>query len=243
MFARDGADRLLHPRLHELWQSMESSSHLIFIEIGKQAKNASTKAGEMIIERVDPSGGQHTVNVQLFLSTVDRAFAEKRLPQGAEPFWPFAELFGSSRYAEVLGHELAHVERVFADPNYLRLYMEIDRELSSYCSRRKIRKGQVLDQEEQKHLQRIDFSVNEVEKPAAAAEAEIWRELIASEEGWGSTLLRAVMISRGSRVLRAQPVKYPEVHLTALGEIPFSRAMTAAVPATSPVLMHHGMSR
>lgn len=182
VFAKDRFNRLLHPRLHGLWQSVERSGHLIFVELRKREEASNTKAGDMTIERVDPDGDQHLVSVRLFLSTIDRASAAKRLPPGAEQFEPFAGLGRKARYAEVLGHELAHVERVLADPNYLRLYTELDRELSSYCSRRNTRKGQDLDQEEQKQLERIDILVNEIERPVVTAEAEIWRELTASQE-------------------------------------------------------------
>ena len=181
VFAKDGANRLLHPRLQELWQSAEGSGHLIFVELGEHAKGASSKAGEMVLEKVDQGGGQHIISVRLFLSTINRAFAVKSLPCGADQFEPFAGLSRKARYAEVLGHELAHVERVLADPNYLRRYTELDRELSSYCSGRNIRKGQELDQEEQKHLERIDILVDEIERPVVAAEAEIWLELVTME--------------------------------------------------------------
>jgi hypothetical protein len=179
VFAENSSNQLLHPGLHGLLQSMESSNHLIFIEIGKQAKNASTKAGEMVIEKVDPIGNQHIITVQLFLSTINRASTGKGLPRGAEQFSPMAGLVGSSRYAEVLGHELAHVERVLRDPEYLRLYIELDKELASYCSALNGRYSQGLDQEAQIHLQRIDSLVDKIEKPVVAAEAEIWRELAA----------------------------------------------------------------
>jgi hypothetical protein len=182
VFAKDRANQLLHPRLQELWQSMESCNHLIFIEIGAQATNANTKAGEMVIEKADPSGVQHTVNVQLFLSTIGRAFVEKKLSRGGEQFSPFAGLSREERYAEVLGHEFAHVVRVLEDAHYQALYMELDRELSSYCSRRNGRNGQDLDQEAQKQLERIELLSNEVERPVVAAEAEIWRELTARSE-------------------------------------------------------------
>ena len=183
VFAKGRTNRLLHPRLHELWQSVERSGHLIFVELGKDAENASTKAGDMIVEKADPGGVQHIVTIRLFLSTINRAFAEKTLPRGAEQFAPFAGLSRKARYAEVLGHELAHVERLLGDPNYLSLYTELDRELRSYCSSRNNQDGQDRDQEVQKHLERIDSLVNEVETPAVAAEAEIWRELVAREVG------------------------------------------------------------
>jgi hypothetical protein len=183
VFAKDGANRLQHPRLQQMWQSAEGSGHQIFVELGRHAKDAPSKAGEMVLEKVDHSGGQHIVSIRLFLTTINRAPAAKKRSRGAEQFVPFAGLSRTARYAEVLGHELAHVERVLADPNYLRLYVDLDRELNSYCSSRSIRKGRDLDQEEQELLERIDFLVDEVEQPVMAAEAEVWRELALSEGG------------------------------------------------------------
>jgi hypothetical protein len=181
VFARDGANRSRHPKLQELWQSAEARADLIFVELGKCAKDATSKAGEMVLDRGDRGGGQHILCVRLFLSTINRASAVRRPPRGVEQFEPFAGLGRKARYAEVLGHELAHVERVLTDPNYLRLYTELDRELSSYGSGRNIRKGQYLDQDEQKQLVRIDILVDEIERPVLAAEAEIWRELVNRE--------------------------------------------------------------
>ena len=183
VFAKDGSGRLLHARLHELWHSVESSGHLIFIELPKQAENSTTKAGDMAIEKVDPLGDQHIIVVRLFLSTINRAYAEKEHPLDAEQFAPLAGLSRNARYAEVLGHELAHVERLLADPDYRSLYAELDRELSSYFSSRNNQTAGNSNQEAQRHLERIELLENEVERPAVAAEAQIWRELIAGEGG------------------------------------------------------------
>ncbi len=75
VFVKNGANRLLHRRLQELWQSAEGSGHLIFVELGKHAKNAPSKTGEMVLEKVDHGGDKHIVSVRLFLSTINRAFA------------------------------------------------------------------------------------------------------------------------------------------------------------------------
>lgn len=174
VFAKDRANRLLHPRLYGLWQSAESSGYLIFVGLDKPAENASSTAGDMVIEEVYPGGGQHIVSVRLFLSTINQAFA----PRSVERFAPFAGLSRKARYAEVLGHELAHVETILGDPDYLSLYTVLDKEMISYCSKRKSQNGQDWDQDAQRQLERIDFLVKEIEKPAVAAEAEIWRELV-----------------------------------------------------------------
>jgi hypothetical protein len=181
VFEKDSCELLLHPRLHELWQAAENSDHLIFVELGKHAKDAPTKAGEMTIEKADPVGAQHIIIVHLFLSTINRAFADNGLPQGADQFAPLAGLNRKARYAEVLGHELAHVERVLHDADYLGLYTELDRELASYSSICKSHHGRA--QGAQKQLERIDSLVSEIEGPALAAEAEIWRELVSGKGG------------------------------------------------------------
>ena len=80
VFSKDGSGRLLYPRLHELWQSTDSSRHLIFIELGKEAENSSTKAGDTAIQEVDPGSGHHIITVRLFLSTINRAFAKEGTP-------------------------------------------------------------------------------------------------------------------------------------------------------------------
>ncbi len=176
-FARDRLGRLLHPRLGELWQSVETSGHQVFIEFPGGVKMLSSKAGEFAIEKLDPSGRPHVVKIMLFLSTIDRAFAGKDVPRSAS-FAPLAGLGRKARYAEILGHELSHVAALFSDPGYLRLLTERDREVSELSVLRSGLNDSTSVQEIQKHAERVELLVRELEKSAVAAEVEIWHELL-----------------------------------------------------------------
>lgn len=103
--ARDAAGRLLHPTLEGLWQRVELSGHTIFIDM--RETSGQNKAGRFIIERIDPEGKNHTLSIQICISTIDRVDISKAA-QRADGFIPFEKLDPEKRYAEVLAHELAH---------------------------------------------------------------------------------------------------------------------------------------
>ena len=115
---------------------------------------------------VPPESTQKAVVlVRLNLGMIDRALASER-SRRADDFIPFAGLSKKQRYAEVLGHELAHVVRLLTRPDYLSLYQE----------------RQALADRRSQDVQCIGRLTSSIEKPAEAAEIEIWRELAASLE-------------------------------------------------------------
>jgi hypothetical protein len=174
--AEDRSGRPLHPRLYELWRSAQQSGHLIFIELVTGGQWTAYSAGEFVVEKLDPEGRQHILALRLFLSTIDRAstnFAAAGRPDG---FIPFQGLHGKARYAEVLGHELAHIVAMFNDSEYLRLQIEAHKVRDAFLLARHSMSKEAVDQKES--MIRL---TREAEKPAEAAEAEIWRELQASQ--------------------------------------------------------------
>lgn len=164
VIAKDRAGRLLHPRLYELWQAVEKSGHQVFIEFPGGVKKSSCKAGEFVIEKLDPSGRPHVVSIMLFLPTIDRAFAGKDVP-GSASFAPFAGLGRKERYVETLGHEMAHGAALFRDPGYLRLITERDREVGELSVLRSRLNDPTSDQEMQKRAEKLRLIVRELKSP------------------------------------------------------------------------------
>jgi hypothetical protein len=103
-------------------------------------------------------------------------------PRGAPPngFVPFAGLGKKQRYAEVLGHELAHAAWGIADPERTRLVMGLPGEVAAF-SRQVLAaaQGSKAIAERARELERLS---REVEEPAEAAEQAIWAELVAGQE-------------------------------------------------------------
>ncbi len=179
--ARDSHGSPLHPTLGGLWRAVEQSGHLVFIELITNKERASNVAGETVVEKFDPTGRMHSIRVRLFIPTIDRAYGGEQASQEGLQFIPFAGLRHKTRYAKVLGHELAHIEKALRDPDYLHLLREICMEQSAIASGVGA-DGQRLSEEVLKErLERVWPLVLESEKPALAAEAQIRRELLAGK--------------------------------------------------------------
>ncbi len=67
---------------------------------------------------------------------------------------------------EVPGHELAHIVRLLTDPDYRRLYWE----------------RQTLADTRSNDIQLLRRLIRSIEKPAEAAEVEVWREVMGGKE-------------------------------------------------------------
>ena len=179
--ARDPNGRPLHPTLDGLWRAVEQSGHLVFIELITDKERSSNMAGETVVEKLDPTGRMHSIRLRLFIPTIDRAYAGEQAPREGMAFVPFSGLRHETRYAQVLGHEPAHIDKMFRDPDYLPLVQEICTEQSAIAA------GVSQDGERlprtalQERSDCIWPLVLEAEKPALAAEAEIRRELLAGK--------------------------------------------------------------
>jgi hypothetical protein len=174
VLAQDRQGRPNHPKLYDLWQSVEASRHEVSVELIDGGVFYSNQAGKFTIEAFDPSGRHHICSIRLNLATIRRAFtkASAMRPDG---FVPMAELGEMERYAEVLGHELAHAVGIMQDPDYLRLYQDIQKEVAEY--ERHLNNPDGVQDDQETHLARIQIMQRAFEKRAEAAEVEIWREL------------------------------------------------------------------
>ena len=113
--AHDG--RPLYPALHRLFRELETSVHVIQIEMSRSSASSGT-AGRFLIETLGTNGG-HEGSIRLNLRTIDHAL------RGPQDEAVFARLGKHERRAQVLGHELAHAAWAFAEPDRARLVHEV----------------------------------------------------------------------------------------------------------------------
>ncbi len=161
VLAKDSEGRPTHPKLYGLYQQADISGLEIHIELSTD-RATLRPAGICRIEFGTESRRRDAVLIRLNLGMIDRAIASWATRR-ADGFIPLAGLSKRERYAEVLGHELAHVVRLLTDSNYRGLYLE----------------RQALADAGSQNIQAIRGLTSSIEKPAESAEAEIWRELTA----------------------------------------------------------------
>ena len=127
VFAEDIEGQPLHPTLRSLWDQLERSGHVIYIEMRGMGRAISNTAGVFHIERLDPEGLKHVAIIRLYPETIDRAYVGPAAgaPEG---FIPFQGLSKEERYAEVLGHEMAHAVDILSDLARARMVKEVVQE-------------------------------------------------------------------------------------------------------------------
>src|SRR5262245_13847189 len=74
IFAEDIEGQPLHPTLRRLWDQLERSGHVIYIEMRGMGHAISNTAGVFHIERFDPQGLKHQAVIRLYPEIIDRAY-------------------------------------------------------------------------------------------------------------------------------------------------------------------------
>jgi hypothetical protein len=180
VFAKDASGRLRYPKLNSLWRSVETSGNLVYVELPAPKARYDREAGKFVVEKSGFEGQKHIAVIRLCLPVIDEALVRKRA-RGSDGFIRFDGLRKEERYAEILGHELAHAVWVLGDQGHARLLQELIAEVEGFeRSRRRALHGAALDEQERQHLQRIEFLMTKIEGPAEMAEAEVWKELLES---------------------------------------------------------------
>jgi hypothetical protein len=166
--AQDRAGQPLHPALRRVWDTVEGSGHAVYVELPESKGNRSYVAGRFAVTKVDPEGKAHEAVLVLNLSVIDRVATS---PAAARTggFVPLAGLEKKARYAEVLGHELAHAAWTFAEPDRARLARPFSEGLAELVTESRQNGGAV---------ERVS---RELEAFAEAAEEVIWAELAAGQ--------------------------------------------------------------
>jgi hypothetical protein len=117
--ATNDSGRPLHPTLHRLWRDVESSRHVVRVEL-RRPSGSSAIAGRFRIETLGPDGRLEATLV-LNLKVVDRVLTGSPDAQ----LVPFQASGRVMRRAQVLGHELAHAAWAFAAPEQARLALDV----------------------------------------------------------------------------------------------------------------------
>jgi hypothetical protein len=176
--AVDRTGRPLHPRLFSLWQWAQTSGHTIYIELLDEKNTTTYNAGFLTIPEAGSDGAQPAAVIQLWSWVIENASVQKdvRRPDG---FVPFKGLGKLERYAQVVGHELAHAALQFNDPAYDSLCRELEKERAEFLSsRQQSHVGSTYDESTLQRLSRLASLTEQIEKPAQSTEVEIWRELL-----------------------------------------------------------------
>ncbi len=212
VLARDRLDRPLYPTLNRLWHQAEACGHLIYIEISdRRCPICSSPAGSCTIERIDPAGLRHVLAIRLDLNMIDRAHIGE-LARRLDGFIPLRGLSKEERYAEVLGHELAHAVQIALDPDYVRLYQEMNRKAREYMDIGGFQQGRPEDQ-------RLNIENRGLlERVAETTEKEIWRELTAGRHAGQKSRLCTDSVSCG-----IAPIPPGEILLAGRSDAPGNR--------------------
>jgi hypothetical protein len=181
VFAKDGSGQFRHPRLHGLWQWVGTSSHVIYVELPDPKDRCDHQAGKFKVEKYDPDGQKYTALIRLCLPVIDRALIRKRA-RGISGFIQYEGLGKEERYAEALGHELAHAVWILGDRNHARLIEDLEMEVNAFHTcRRNAVQGVTWDEQARQLLKRIESLTTRIELPAETVEEEIWQELLRNQ--------------------------------------------------------------
>ena len=182
VFAEDAEGEPLHPTLRDLWKRLERSGHVIYIEMRGGGRAVSNIAGGFYIERFDPEGVNHAAIIRLYPDTIDRAYIGPNARRH-EGFIAFQGLGREERYAEVLGHEMAHAVRILSDLTRARMVEEVIQQTNELFLSYGTQNGYAnIEPEMRRRLDQRDAFLKELEEPAEAAEALVWRELASGRQ-------------------------------------------------------------
>ena len=175
VLAEGGDHQPLHPTLRQLWDTVDRSGHVVYVEMPRRK---SYIAGRFAITRVDPEGKAHEGILIVNLRAIDNASTGPGSAR-ADGFIPFKGLGKKQRYAELLGHELAHAAWTLAEPERTRLVMplqsENERLMQQWVQEAPGSDALLRRVNELERLSRM------LEESAEAAEVKIWEELLAGQ--------------------------------------------------------------
>ncbi len=177
VLARDTSGRPIHLALYNLWHRVQEGGCTIKIEFIDSGRAKINLAGQFLIDVASSGRGVLSGVIQLNLGVIDRGSTGNRIRDSGQRVG-FKGLSRVDRYAQVLGHELAHVVLALEDAAYQAKLRELDRAVKSFLSsRRQVGKDFGSSDEERRFLSRIDSLGIEMEKPVNEIESNVWQEL------------------------------------------------------------------
>jgi hypothetical protein len=194
VFARTPNGQYLHPTLINLWEWIETSGHAVYVEFVKSVFGLTSTAGQFKIERLDPRGERHVGIIQLNLNNIDMAYVGQDMRR-ATGFIPFEKLSREERYAEVLGHEMAHAADILTSLERTTKVEEVVENTNELLLHHlSLKRTEQITIELRNRLHRRDELLKTLEAAADRLEAAVWRELAASK-----TLREKLMASQSLR--------------------------------------------
>lgn len=173
--------RPLHPTLRGLWEWIEASGHAVYVEFVKSNVGVTSTAGHFSLEQLDPRGERHAGVIQLNLTNIDLAYVGRDV-QRQPGFIPFDQLSREERYAEVLGHEMAHAADILTSLDKSNTVEEmVQRTNELLLHHRSLKPTEQLTVELTNRLSHRDKMLKVLEAAADKLEAAVWRELVASK--------------------------------------------------------------
>ena len=181
VFAQTRDGQYLHPTLLNLWEWIETSGHAVYVEFAKSSAELTSTAGQFRIESLDPRGERHIGVIQLNLSNIDSAYVGQEVMRTIG-FVPFEKLSRDERYAEVLGHEMAHAADILTSLDKVTKVEEFVQKTNELLlHHRSLKPTEQIARDLMLRLDRRDELLKTLEATADRAEAVVWRELVASK--------------------------------------------------------------
>jgi nucleotide-binding universal stress UspA family protein len=132
-----------------------------------------------MIERFDPMGERHIAVIRLSLTNISQAYVGRNTKR-ADGLIPFLGLEREERYAEVLGHELAHAVHILTNLGRARLVEEVVQQTNEMLlSQNHPSNGKGVSLDLKRRLSKRDTFLKELEDQAEAIEKVVWTELTA----------------------------------------------------------------
>ena len=179
VFAEDTNYQPMHPTLVGLWEWVETSGHTVYVEFSRPGSVSTCTAGNFSIEQFDPQGERHVAVIQLSLININQAYVGPDTRRG-DGLVPFLGLDREERYAEVLGHELAHAVHILTNLERARRVEEdIQQTNQMLLSQHRRFTGLGLALDMKRRLFKRDAFLRELEYQAEAMEKTVWGELTA----------------------------------------------------------------
>lgn len=176
IFLDDNDGQPIHPTLRWLWQWLDTSGHMVFVDI-RQKRGDLNLAGSFSIEKFDPRGARHVCVIRLNLNNIDLANVgqENKLKNG---LIPFEGLGKTERYVEVLGHEMSHAVHILSDHELSNSVIHlVNRTNEILLDKNRQQQLDQIEPEFRKRLSKRDDLLKILESKAADMEKVVWHEL------------------------------------------------------------------
>jgi len=179
VFSEDANHQPLYPTLSGLWEWVETSGHTVYVEFFRSDNASTCTAGHFVIEKFDPMGERHIAVIRLSLANINLAYVGRDTKR-ADGLIPFLGLEREERYAEVLGHELAHAVHILTNLERARMVEEVVQQTNEMLlSQNNPSNGQGVSLDLKRRLSKRDAFLKELENQAEAMEKVVWTELTA----------------------------------------------------------------